>query len=525
MGHARVLPQPRVRRAGTLPSPLEHVPIRSIDVRPGNLYQPDPHAPLSSVRRLANRMHARTRPATVRNELLFGPGDSWSARAADETARNLRNLDFLVPERITARPDGDSVVVTVETRDLWTTSLELNVETVGGTHTGSWGFSERNLLGFGKSVSLLYRQGQTVVSRSLAYDDPNLGGSRVRLRVGFSRSAEGASRRLTVGRPFYAEETPRFWNLDAAATTSVVHLYQNAGEVASFDERHESFMLARGWRLPLDSTITRLTASLELVDRRYGPSRLAPGAPREFAGDAESDRRRLLALELHLWDPNYVQLEDIDRMDRLEDFDLGLSIRVKAGFAPRLFGSTADEGYARARLESGIQRDWGFGWLKAGVESRLHPEPLDLRSSCEGRWYFVAARHTLVLAGSGHAGGHASRGFQLVAGGLNGLRAYPAQALAGRRLWRFNLEERWIFTPPHWELVRAAAAVFYDAGRAWGPGAAGSGWLQDGGAGLRVGFPQVGLAQVLRLDVAWPIQPTIGGRREPVLSIGSSQAF
>ncbi len=82
-----------------------------------------------------------------------------------------------------------------------------------------------------------------------------------------------------------------------------------------------------------------------------------------------------------------------------------------------------------------------------------------------------------------------------------------------------------MFTPADWDLVHAAAAAFYDGARAWGPGADGTGWFQDAGLGLRLGFPQVGLSEVVRVDVAWPVRPTINGRRDAVLSFGSSQAF
>ncbi len=521
----RVRIRPRLRRAETSVSPLERAPIGRIVVQPGNVYDHDPDAPLASVRRLANRLHVRTRPATVRNELLFSTGEPWTAHAAEETARNLRGLDYLVPERIEARPEGDSVSVTVVTRDLWTTSPELNVETVGGTRTGSWGLAERNLFGFGKSVCFLYAQGSTAISRSLTYDDPNLSGSRVRLHLGFSRSVEGTGRSFDVGRPFYAEETPRSWDVAAQAATSVAHLYQDGREIASFDQRLEGFLLARGWRLPGDSTIVRLTGSFELLDRRYGPSRLAPGAPAEFAGGEENDRRRMLGADLLLWRPRYLELEEVDRWDRVEDFDVGPSVRLKAAVAPRALGSTVDEGLVQAQLACGLERALGFGWMRAGAESRLRRRPLDQYGYVEGRWYLVSARHTLVLAGLGQAEAHASRPWQLVVGGLNGLRAFPAQALAGRRLWRLNVEERWLATPREWDLLRAGTAVFYDAARAWGPGAAGTGWFQDAGFGVRLGFPQVGLAQVVRVDLAWPIEPTLGGRREAVLSIGSSQAF
>jgi hypothetical protein len=515
----------RVRRVEVRPSPIERIPIRSVEILPHNVYEPDSAGRISALHRLANRLHIRTRPSTVRHELLFRSGDPWSEHAALETARNLRALDYLEPERIAARLDGDSVRVRVETRDRWTTQAELNIEAVGGKRTGTWGLKERNLLGLGKYVSLLYRQTTTGVTRSLDYVDPNLRGSRVRLRLGVAKSTEGAGRRLEVGQPFYAEATPRAWEIRASAATSVAHLYQDGCELADFDRRDEVLTLAHGWRLPSAAPITRLTASFELQDRRYGASRLEPDAPVEFAGPEQSDRRRMLALELRLWDPSYVEVVDVDRMDRLEDLDVGTSVRLKVGFAPRAFGSTASEGYGRLRLAVGAANALGFGWIRGGLESRVRHEPFEVMSHVEGRWYFVTARHTLVIAAMGEAGERMPRPYQLVVGGLNGLRAFDPQALAGRRLWRLNAEERWIVTPRRWQVLRAATAVFVDAARVWGPGAGGAGWFRDAGVGLRLGFPRVGLTRVLRLDVAWPIEPLPGGRREPVLSIGTSQAF
>ncbi len=525
---------PRVREAGPervrlperLPSPYERAPIGRVEIATGNVYEPGPGGGLSAVHRLANRLHVRTRPGTVRTQLLFAPGAPWSESIAQETARNLRALDYLVPERIEARPLGDSVSVLVRTRDLWTTTPDINLESAGGTRYGAWGLTERNLLGLGTSVSVLYRKSMTGVSRSLTYDDPGLGAGHTRLRAALGKSSDGASRDLLVASPFYAEETRRSWSVAGDAQTSVVRLYQGGQEAANFDQRLQTVALARGWRLPGDSTlIERLTLSFEMRDRRWGPSRLTPGAPHEFAGGEDVDRRRLLAAELRLWRPRYIEAQDVDRMDRIEDFDLGLSARLKAGVAPHALGSTAGEGYGRLRLDAGALRGSGFGWVRASTEGTLRGRPRDVLSVLEGRWYFVGGGNTFVLAATGQAGGHVTRSFQLVAGGLSGLRAYRVQAVAGRRMWRFNAEDRWIFTPASWELLRVASAVFYDAARAWGAGAEGSSWFHDAGVGLRLGFPQGGLAQVVRLDVAWPLQPTIGGDREAVFTFGSSQAF
>jgi hemolysin activation/secretion protein len=117
------------------------------------------------------------------------------------------------------------------------------------------------------------------------------------------------------------------------------------------------------------------------------------------------------------------------------------------------------------------------------------------------------------------------RDFQAIAGGLNGLRAYPVTAVAGRRLWRLNAESRWIAGNRFWEGVTLGGVLFTDAARAWGPGAAGSEWFVSAGTGLRVSLPQWSLGQVLRIDLAWPLEPTRDAKRQPQVSFGSGQAF
>ncbi len=515
----------RVRRVAPRPGAVERRPIRRVEILTRDVFDSETPSRLATLRRVANRLHVRTRASTVRSHLLFAAGDPWSERIGRETARNLRALDFLVPRRIEAQAENDSVAVTVETRDLWTTAPEINLETSAGTRTGSVGFTERNLLGLGKSVSVAYREDAAGVSRHLGYDDLNVAGSRRRFHFDAGKGSEGASARLEVGLPFYAEAAPRAYGVTWSRATSVAHLYEDAREVARLDERAEEFSLSYGVRLTADGTIARLTGSFELADRRFGPTRMGPDAAPEFAGSEQNDRRRLLAAELRLWRPRYLELVDINRMDRVEDFDLGPSLRLKAGFAPRLLGSTSDEGYARVRFDGGAEHPLGFGSLRSSVSTRLRPAWLDLLATADTRAYFLTGGHTVVLAAYGIAGAHTSRDFQAVVGGLNGLRAYPVQAVAGRRLWRLNAEDRWIVSPAHWQVVKVGTAAFYDAARAWGPGAAGTGWFQDAGVGLRIGLPQFGLTQVMRFDVAWPVRPTRDGVRMPVFSFGSSQAF
>jgi hemolysin activation/secretion protein len=130
-----------------------------------------------------------------------------------------------------------------------------------------------------------------------------------------------------------------------------------------------------------------------------------------------------------------------------------------------------------------------------------------------------------VVAGHGEVAADAPREVQSVVGGLNGLRAYGVQALAGTQIWRFNGEARWVAARDMLDLASVGAATFVDAARAWGTGSDDSFWHHDVGVGLRLSFPHASLHQVARLDVAFPLSPTRDGRRSPVFSFGSSQAF
>ena len=112
----------------------------------------------------------------------------------------------------------------------------------------------------------------------------------------------------------------------------------------------------------------------------------------------------------------------------------------------------------------------------------------------------------------------------MVLGGLNGLRAFSAQEIAGTRACRVNAEQRWTLASKLYAGLSLGSAVFYDAGRTWGAGSAGEGWHHDAGFGLRLSLPGSSPTRVARFDLAWPISPIDDGR-EPVLSIGSSQAF
>src|SRR5207247_10461140 len=122
---------------------------------------------LAASYRGANRLHVRTRQATVRSQLLIAPRQPWAADRIIESQRLLRDLEFIEPETILSRLVDDSVDVLVVTHDQWTTQPEVNLERGGGVQYGSAGFTERNLVGLGVAVSGTFRRGPTGPTRSV----------------------------------------------------------------------------------------------------------------------------------------------------------------------------------------------------------------------------------------------------------------------------------------------------------------------------------------------------------------------
>ena len=508
------------------PGPAAGAPIDAIEIETRPIFDPAAGTLGGTVLSIANRFHVRTRRSTVRSHLLFREGDPWDPAVADETARNMRRLQFLTPERIAAHTRGDSTVVRVETRDLWSTLFDFNVERGGGQTFGSFAFTERNMLGLGKELSIGYSEDPTGISRSLYLFDPAVGGGRARLRVGGATGSDGATNEFLAGLPFYAIEAPYTLLAEGARTTSVARLFERGSEVANFDRRVETLEFTGGFGVRRGDVVRRVTGSFLVYNRRLGPSSVLPGAPADFTGGEDNLRIRRLSVTLTLWRPDFVQRTFVEEMGPIEDFDIGQSAAIELGVAPAFLGGTADEAYARFALDAGASLPIGFGRVRISTESRIRSTPLEIVRRLDARWTTRwQPRHALVLSMLGIEGSRVPRDFQVVFGALNGLRAYSVHALAGRRAWRFNAEDRWTLPSDVGGQLRVGFAGFYDGARAWGPGSGGSEWFHSVGAGLRMSLPRLSPSQILRLDVAWPIVPTRDGRRDPVVSFGSRQAF
>jgi outer membrane protein assembly factor BamA len=92
----------------------------------------------------ANKIHIVTQEYFVRRELLFQSGDPLDMELINESERLLRahpifrNVTFTLSE-----PLNGAVDVTIETEDVWTTTVQLNFGVAGGEQSYQFGILER----------------------------------------------------------------------------------------------------------------------------------------------------------------------------------------------------------------------------------------------------------------------------------------------------------------------------------------------------------------------------------------------
>lgn len=513
----------------TVRARLEGRPIRRVEVRSLDIFDPVPPGFLSPAYRLANRLHLRTRPGTVRSQLLFAPGEPWRAERVLETTRLLRDLEYLEPERVRSFAVGDSVDVEVVTRDQWTTHPELNLERGGGRTYGAIGFTERNLLGLGVGLSFAVRSEPAGHSHSLDLNARHVFATPLEAQFHAGTGSAGVTNAFSLRDPFRSLDDTRSWGVSGRrATTDQMLFYK--GQVAArfpFEVVQYQVEVGRGERLP-GGLVRRATVALSVLDRHYGGTVPEPGAPVVFGGTVERLDLHFVSGRVTLWQPHFIERRGVEMFDPIEDFDVGTLLGLETGLALRAFGSTADEGLVRMRLDAGREtRRFGFGWLRSRFTTRLRGGVLrEAIGHVDARWVQQPrADVSVIVAAMGEASQNAPREQQVVVGGLNGLRAYGVQALSGTQVLRLNAETRWVALRDVADLASLGGAVFVDAARAWSPVGDREPWHHDAGFGLRLSFPHASLHQVMRFDVAFPLSPTRDGRRSPVFSFGSSQAF
>lgn len=477
-----------------------------------NIFATDTPEENKSFFRLANQLHIKTREATVAQQLLFQSGDIYSHKKLAESERLLRSRRYLFEVKIrpVAYRDG-CVDIEVMTRDVWSLNPNFTLGRRGGANTVGIGVEELNLFGYGKFVSLSVRSDVDRDTVSLAYQDPQLFGSRWTLASGYGRSNDGYAKSFALQRPFYALDTT--WSAGARWRDEkrIERTYSLGVEAERYEVLQRDSTVFMGWsRGQIGDWVTRFTTGFAYTEDSV--TRISGNTSGNQSAAPDTSRLAYPWLGIQVLQDDFQTLQNFDQIGRTEDINLGWQASAQLGVATKSFGSDRDAVLVVGTLSRGVKLgERTIALFDANLTAQIASSREDIAFLGTGaRYYFRQSPQYLLFA---NLRVDASTNTGLTLGGENGLRGYPQRYQTGQGRWLFSTEQR-VFTD--WyplRLARVGGAVFFDVGRTWGKTlfpAAQRGVVADAGFGLRLGNARLGFNNVIHIDLAFPIRPRDG---------------
>jgi outer membrane protein assembly factor BamA len=483
--------------------------IGTVTVRVRDIFDTSKPGENKALFRLANRLHVDTREDAIRAQLLFAEGDPYTPRVLEETERALRRLRYVREPRVRVVARHDGVVdVEVTAADVWTISPGMSFGRRGGANSTSFEFDDFNLFGTGKRLSIGSHSGIDRSSKTLLWNDPNVFGSRWTTSAQYADSDDGSSATLDIERPFYSFDTRWTAGVSLGSDDGIQHRYSLGRRSDAF--RRESrnvdvhFGTSRGWD---DGWVRRLTTGLRFDDAQFSN---AAG----LASSTALPRDRSFTYpyaSLEFIQDDFVTSMNIDQIERTEDFEFGRRFMMELGLADSALGSSASAALVRANASRGWRLHPRHSlFVGAGFAGRLEDgASRNAVWSADARYYWRTSESTLFhVSLQGDAGSALDLDNELMLGGDNGLRGYPLRYQTGSARALLSIEERFYTGWYPFRLFHVGGALFADIGRSFGRDAIGSprlGTLRDVGFGLRFSNSRSALANVLHVDVAFPL--------------------
>ncbi len=480
----------------------ERPDLRVGDIRivTGDIFDPEQDKENRWYNRVANRVHIKTRDEVVARRLLFKTGDPLNMRILAESERLLRAYNFIQDARVQVEQIcGQQAHISVQTTDNWTLTPGLSFGRSGGNNSGGVNLEEHNLFGWGKSVSLEYKQDSQRTQTSLSYKDPQFLGTEQHLNLMTRSNSDGEGYQLGLNQPFQHFDSREAWGLEMATNKQETPVYAEGEIVHNIGEDTQSANLFYGWSAGrhLDHT-HRYQIGWRYDRRRY------------FATDTQTetpvtDRLSYPWFGYEMVQDNYAQRENFRTMGKTEDIALGYQFKANAGFISKQLGADANYLKLGTHYSRGFSAPKHLGLLALDVDAYLgNGIHQGARTTLNGEWnHFIGENGSWHLNGAFTLADNLQPGEQVLLGGDNGLRGYPTGFQTGDKSVHFSAERRFYFNWYPLQMAKIGAAVFADAGTAWGQGKDVE-WLGDAGVGLRIVPTRSSSGKVLHIDLAMP---------------------
>jgi hypothetical protein len=525
-------------------------PIGTISITVNDIFaQPE----RSVLFQTANQLKVATKDQVIRRELMFKEGEPLDLFKLQESIRYIRTLRFLREVNIKPIDKGDHVDIEVSARDTWTVIPQIGYSNTTGNQNYSAGFSDSNILGYGKRMEVLYSQEDQLSGTEVVWDDNRVLGSYNRLIAGIFDRSDGERKVIYFGRPFRSLVEDYSYSVESDVANVINRLYQFGDPDYVFREKQENggvrFVTSTGDPARdrkrfgfgydyLKSTFKEATLNdYEIVDVDPDTVNKDPALlpkDRLFSGPVFTYREI---------EPDYISMNYIDRFDFVEDYNLGDDLSVNTQIAPEILGSLTDSYLFSANRGRGFRiTPESFLRGEIGFASRIDNQGFaNSLFRTELKYYnalgiltprdIYLGRHTLAASFALDYGDDLDSDRRFYSGADTNIRGYEARSFGGDRRLSLNIEERVHLADHVFDLISVGAASFLDVGGSTDESLSkliSDGMYSDVGVGLRIAFPHSQGSRILRLDIAVPLRDgpeSTGNAGEPRIMITGGQLF
>lgn len=501
---------------GETPAPLDPVRLEAEGVVIGNIVLDkqdvfdlsDPKEN-NALYRLANRLHIITKDSTIEKQLLFRPGDGYSKRLADETARILRGNTYFYDVSITPKNRQDGTVdLHINTRDVWTLRPGFSYSRSGGEDKTMVKLEELNL--FGRGQRLLVSRSSNVDRDSTTFEfrDKHIGRSWTSIALRFADNSDGHSNLLSVTRPFYALDARWAAGVTAFDDDHRSTLYQLGEKAAAYRHERQYYSAFGGRSAGLrDGWVRRLVGGIVSDDNQFADS-LDASLPAVLP-----QNRKLVYpfVGIEILEDQFETSSNRNQIEKTEDFLTGTRFAASLGWSDESFGADRDAilySLSAARTVGTLAES---ALLLSGSASGRYEggESVNALFNFSARYYLQQTeKRTFFTTLSATYGNNLDLDNPVELGGESGLRGFPLRYQSGDSKVLLTVEQRYFWDWYPFRLFRVGGAIFADVGRTFGDnplGGASLGWLGNAGLGLRFSPTRTGSRKIIHLDVAFPL--------------------
>jgi hypothetical protein len=487
--------------------------IDSVAIVTHDVFDPD-EARASLFFRVANALHFTTKAYVVRRELLFDVGERFDSARVEESLRNLRTLGIFRDVSVDTIRTGDSVTVRVLTGDGWSTDLQLNGRSTGGTFSWSLGLLERNLLGTGAQAGITYRDepDRTAVTLLGRWDRPL--GSRLLVFGLYDDLSDGTVGEWWFGRPFRALAERAAFEVRGAAAQRDQLQFRNDTLFRTF-RRRLFYQAATAAYAPVAGPggYIRLAVSAQVKREEYSP-KPAVDVPDGTAGAVPDTVTGAVGVFADLTRARFKVTTHYIGFDRDVDVDLSTRLVLGAWLAPEGFGYGETGIGPRVFAQTGAILGDQWFWLAARANGLFTPSGLDSGQVWAGLTFVSQAlrKQATVFHLEATAQRGTPPGQEIDLGHGLGPRAFGPHAFTGTRAVWASLEHRAFLVDEVLKVLGLGFAAFVDYGGAW-YGDQSPRYGGDVGMGIRFGATRSAGPNVGRLDLAYRFGDGSAGRR------------